>query len=48
MNYKKIVIKIGTTTLTYDNGELNLRLIEKLVRVLSDLRNQGVFVVLVS
>lgn len=48
MNYKRIVIKVGTTTLTYENGELNLRLIDKLARVLSDLKNQGSDIVLVS
>jgi glutamate 5-kinase len=44
----RIVIKIGTSSLTYPSGRLNLRRIEKLVRVLSDLRNSGKKVVLVS
>ncbi len=48
MENKKVVIKVGTTTLTYDNGELNLRLIDKLSRTIADLSNQGVDVVLVS
>ncbi len=48
MNYKRVVIKIGTTTLTYENSKLNLKLIDKLARVLVDLRNQGTEVVLVS
>ncbi len=48
MNYKRVVIKIGTTTLTYANSKLNLKLIDKLARVLVDLRNQGIEVVLVS
>jgi len=47
-NSKKIVVKVGTTTLTYDNGKLNLRRIEKLTRVLSNLKNQGKDVILVS
>ena len=47
-HYKRIVVKIGTSTLTYATGKLNLRRIETLVRVLSDLRNAGLEVVLVS
>lgn len=43
-----IVVKVGTSTLTYENGRLNLRRIEVLVRVLSDLQNAGKQVVLVS
>ena len=45
---KKIVIKLGTSTLTYDNGKLNLGRIEKLVRVVSDIKNRGCEVILVS
>lgn len=44
----RIVIKVGTSTLTYDNGNINLTRIEKLTRVLSDLINRGKEVVLVS
>ena len=44
----KIVIKVGTSTLTYDNGKLNLRKIEELARVLSDLKNSGKDIILVS
>lgn len=47
-NVKRIVVKVGTSTLTYENGKLNLNRIEKLVRVLSDLKNRGLEVVLVS
>jgi len=47
-NAQTIVVKIGTSTLTHDNGSLNLCLIEKLVRVLSDLRNQGKHIILVT
>ena len=43
-----IVVKIGTSSLTYENGKMNYRRIEKLVRVLSDLKNTGKNVVLVS
>ncbi len=47
-NSKRIVVKVGTTTLTYPNGKLNLKKMEKLARVLSDLRNEGKDVILVS
>ncbi|EUJ27385.1 gamma-glutamyl kinase [Listeria floridensis FSL S10-1187] len=45
---KRIVVKVGTSTLMYPNGNINLRTIEKLARVLSELRNEGKEVVLVS
>lgn len=46
---KRIVIKIGSSSLTHiGTGNLNLGKLEKLVRVLCDLRNQGKEVVLVS
>ena len=45
---KRIVIKIGTSTLTHDNFKMNLRRIESLCRVLSDFCNMGKEVVLVS
>ena len=45
---KTVVVKIGTSTLTYENGKLNLRRIEYLCRTLSDLQNSGRRIVLVS
>lgn len=46
---KRIVIKIGSSSLTHEGtGSLNLQTMERLVRVLTDLRNQGKEVVLVS
>lgn len=46
---KRIVIKIGTTTITHrETGELDLMKMEKLIRILTDIRNQGKEVVLVS
>lgn len=45
---KRIVVKVGTSTLTYKNGNINLTRIERLTRVLSDLLNSGKEVVLVS
>lgn len=45
---KRIVIKIGTSTLTYANGSLNLRRIEVLVQTIADFKNAGHEVVVVS
>lgn len=45
---KRIVIQVGTSTLMYPNGKLNLQRIEKLAFVLTDLKNQGKEVILVS
>ena len=44
----RIVVKIGTSTLTHEQGHLNLRRIETLVKTLSDLKNGGRQIVLVS
>lgn len=44
----RIVVKVGTSTLTHHTGHLNLRRIEKLVKVLSDMQNSGIQVILVS
>lgn len=45
---KRIVVKVGTSTLTHDTGKINLRRMESLVRVLADLMNMGHEIVLVS
>ena len=45
---KSYVFKVGTTTLVHKTGRLNLRAMEDLVMVLSDLKNAGNQVVLVS
>ena len=45
---KRVVVKVGTSTLTYENGNINLTRIEKLTRVLSDIMNSGKEVVLVT
>ncbi|MFV0498038.1 MAG: glutamate 5-kinase [Candidatus Fimivivens sp.] len=45
---KRIVIKIGTTTLTHGGGLINYRRLESLVKTLSDLKNSGKEIVLVS
>lgn len=45
---KRIVVKVGTSSLTHETGKINLRRINELARVLSDLRNRGYEVILVS
>lgn len=44
----RIVVKVGTSTLTHDNGTINLVRMDKLARILSDLVNQGKQIILVS
>lgn len=44
----RIVIKVGTSTLTHGTGKLNIRRVELLCRVMSDLKNAGHELVLVS
>ncbi|MDR3120659.1 MAG: glutamate 5-kinase [Clostridiales bacterium] len=45
---RRVVIKVGTSTLTHPNGRVNLHRIDQLARVLSDISNTGRDVVLVS
>jgi len=45
---KRIVVKVGTSTLTHDNGSINFRRIDALCRVLADLRGEGKEIVLVT
>ena len=46
---KRIVVKIGTSTITHEGtGRLNLEKLERLVRVLTDIRNQDKEIVVVS
>ena len=45
---KRIVVKLGTSTLTHKTGKLNIRRIERLVRNLADLHNAGNELVIVS
>ncbi len=44
----RITVKVGTRLLTHHTGKLNFGYMEKLVRKLSDLRNEGHFVILVT
>ncbi|MCH5211347.1 MAG: glutamate 5-kinase [Oscillospiraceae bacterium] len=48
LSAQRIVVKVGTSTLTYEQGTMNLKLIDRLAMVLSDLRNQGKEIILVS
>lgn len=45
---KRIVVKVGTSTITYSNGKRNFQQIDRLARELSDLQNQGKEMILVS
>ena len=44
----RIVVKIGTSTLAHSTGHLNIRRVEELCKVLSDIKNAGHEVILVS
>jgi len=44
----RVVIKIGTSTLTHTTGNLNIRRVEQLCKVMSDIKNAGHEVILVS
>ena len=45
---KRIVVKVGTSTLTHKTGKTNIARLAKLASVLSDLKNEGHEIVLVS
>ena len=44
----RIVVKVGTSTLAHATGQLNIRRVEELCKVLSDIKNAGNEVILVS
>lgn len=46
--FMRIVIKVGTSTLAHKNGLLNIRRVEELCKVMSDLKNAGHDIILVS
>ncbi|MPW24681.1 glutamate 5-kinase [Alkalibaculum sp. M08DMB] len=48
MQANRVVIKIGTSSITYVNGNINLKKMDQLVRVISDLQNSGKEIVVVS
>lgn len=45
---KRVVVKVGSSTITYTNGKRNYFRIDRLARELSDLQNQGKEMILVS
>ena len=47
-NARRIVVKVGTSTLTYETGRIDIRKLEQLVKVLADLANSGLEIALVS
>ena len=47
-NAKRLVIKVGSSSLTYESGNINIRQVEKLCKILADIKNSGREVVLVS
>lgn len=44
----RIVLKLGTSTLAHETGRLNIRRVEELCKVMSDLKNAGNEIILVS
>ena len=44
----RIVVKVGTSSLTYENGKVNLRFLDHLARQISDMKHRGMEVILVS
>ena len=47
-NIGRLAVKVGTSTLTYANGKLNIRRLMKLCSVLADLSNSGLDIVLIT
>lgn len=47
-NVKRLVVKVGTSSLTYETGKMNIRRMIKLCSVIADLHNSGIDVVLVT
>lgn len=45
---KRVVIKVGTSTLAYKSGNLNIRRVQKLIEVFSDLKNAGHEIIFVT
>ncbi|MBQ8670768.1 MAG: glutamate 5-kinase, partial [Oscillospiraceae bacterium] len=45
---KRIVVKVGSSTLTHPSGGINLRRMDELVKVLADIKNSGREIILVS
>ena len=43
---RRVVVKVGTSSLTHPTGDLHLRNMDKLVRMISDLKNEGYQIIL--
>ncbi len=48
LSARRVVVKVGTSSLTHPSGLINLTRVEKLIRQLADLKNRGCEVILVS
>ncbi|MGP1434036.1 MAG: amino acid kinase family protein [Catonella sp.] len=48
LDKKRIVIKVGTSTITHEDGSINFRIIDRICRVLSEIESLGYKTVLVS
>lgn len=46
--HNRIVVKVGTSTLTNEMGQSNFRSFDRLACVISDIRNMGYEIILVS
>ena len=44
----RVIVKIGTTTLAHPSGHLNIRRVEELCKIISDIKNAGHEIILVS
>ena len=45
---RRVVVKVGTSTITHGNGKINIQRMDRLCRALADLHNRGTDVLLVS
>ena len=45
---RRIVVKVGSSSLTYETGMINIRQVEKLCKILADIKNSGREIVLVT
>lgn len=48
MKRRRVVVKLGSSTLTHKTGRLNIRRVEKLVKILADIHNAGWDIIIVS
>ena len=45
---KRVVIKVSTSKLAHKTGNLNIRSVSKLIELMSDIKNSGMYIVFVS